>query len=290
MKKIVSIFVGVAMATSAFASSRVIYGDDNRADLYEVTNPLYLQLAQSTVVLLNKSSVSQNSSGTISVLASSFQSRMKVCSSERFYDQPSGGFCSGTLIGKKTILTAGHCITDESDCASTQFAFGYHVTKKGQYPRTVAEQDVVGCKQIIKREQQSSGADYAIIELDREITHRPFVNLAKQRRTVNIDNGTKLVMVGHPSGLPTKVDDGGKVRDNSNGGYFVANTDSYGGNSGSGVFNQETGELEGVLVRGATDFVYSNGCYVSNVCPENGCRGEDVTKVAAILPYLGKIK
>jgi V8-like Glu-specific endopeptidase len=86
--------------------------------------------------------------------------------------------------------------------------------------------------------------------------------------------------------LPTKIDDGAQVRSNAPSGYFVATTDSYGGNSGSSVFNYDTGEVEGVLVRGEDDYVYRNGCMVSNVCEESGCRGEDVTKISSVLPYL----
>lgn len=286
MKQFVVLLLGTIMASSSFASPKVIYGEDDRKDVYEVTNPMALQLAESTVVLINKSSLSQNSSGMMNIRAGSLQSRMNVCSNEPYFDQPSGGFCSGTLIGKKTLLTAGHCIRSETACADTQFVFGYHVSKKGEYPRAVPEQNVVGCKRIIKRDEVSTGADYAIVELTREITHRPAARLALQRRTVEIENGTKLLMIGHPSGLPTKIEDGGKVRDASKNNYFIATTDSYGGNSGSGVFNLTTGELEGVLVRGETDFVIRNGCYVSNVCSENGCRGEDVTKVSAILPFV----
>ena len=73
-----------------------------------------------------------------------------------------------------------------------------------------------------------------------------------------------------------------EVRTVDKSGYFVANLDTYGGNSGSAVFNTDTGLVEGILVRGENDFVYSNGCRVSNVCPAPGCRGEDVTKISEL--------
>ena len=65
--------------------------------------------------------------------------------------------------------------------------------------------------------------------------------------------------------------------------FFVCNLDTYGGNSGSPVFNSSTHELEGILVRGETDFIVTeNGCRKSNVCPQNDpnfvCRGEDCTR------------
>jgi hypothetical protein len=36
--------------------------------------------------------------------------------------------------------------------------------------------------------------------------------------------------------------------------------------------------VEGILVRGETDYVRSSsGCLISNVCKNDSCRGEDVT-------------
>ena len=62
----------------------------------------------------------------------------------------------------------------------------------------------------------------------------------------------------------------------------MANLDTYGGNSGSAVFNAKTGLVEGILVRGEQDYVQKGDCRVSNVCPADGCRGEDVTKILSV--------
>lgn len=274
------------VSIQSFASEKVIYGKDNRKDLYEVLNPMHLKLADSTVVLVRRASTTQTSSGLIHIEAETFEQSMGVCKKERFSDQPSGGFCSGSLIGKNLMLTAGHCITSMSDCQSTSFVFGYAVNKRGQYPSDVPEMDVVNCKNIIYRTQESKGADFAIVELDREITNHASLTLANRTTSNELQSGAPLLMIGHPAGLPTKVEDGATVRDSSPSGFLIANTDSYGGNSGSAVFNLNTGEIEGVLVRGEQDYVYTNGCYVSKVCNENGCRGEDITKVSAILPKM----
>ena len=37
--------------------------------------------------------------------------------------------------------------------------------------------------------------------------------------------------------------------------WFMANLDSFEGNSGSAVFNELTGEVEGILVRGKPDSI-----------------------------------
>ncbi|MDD5320391.1 MAG: hemopexin repeat-containing protein [Methylococcales bacterium] len=94
-------------------------------------------------------------------------------------------------------------------------------------------------------------------------------------------------MIVHPVGLPTKFGGGATVRDNSPSAFFLANLDTYGGNSGSPVFNSSTHEVEGILVRGETDFVQQDGCNVSLACPNTGCRVKDsmrTTEFAKLIP------
>ncbi len=265
----------------------VIYGNDDRRDLFEVINPGHKALSDSTVVLIKSEDLNQNASGVVQITADSLMKRMGVCKTEPYAAQPSAGFCSGFMIGRNLILTAGHCITDQEDCNSTRFVFNYDVSLKGQFPTETKESEVYACKNIIHREQVGSGADFGIIETDRDIVGHASLKLA-DRSNSKIAPQTKILMIGHPSGLPTKIDAGGSVRDSNPNGYFTATTDSYGGNSGSAVFNLATQEVEGILVRGETDFVYRNGCYVSNVCAENGCRGEDVTKISSVAPFIPK--
>jgi V8-like Glu-specific endopeptidase len=47
--------------------------------------------------------------------------------------------------------------------------------------------------------------------------------------------------------------------------YFTANLDTYAGNSGSPVFNKNTGKVEGIIIQGAEDFFYNeeNNCIKS---------------------------
>ena len=103
------------------------------------------------------------------------------------------------------------------------------------------------------------------------------------RKSGGVEVGEDLVVIGHPTGLPTKIADGANVRRRA-GTYFVANLDTYGGNSGSAVFNANTGVVEGILVRGETDYRrdYRRNCRVSNVVSDNGGRGEDVTYITNI--------
>lgn len=259
-------------------SAKVIYGTDGRLDYYQVTDERIKNLAQSTVALIESSSLSVKGNTTL-ISGSTFQQSQLLCSTEKFKDQQAGAFCSGSLVGEDVIMTAGHCITSVSDCANTKFVFGYTLTSAQALYTTVASQDVYSCASIINRKLESSGIDYALIKLDRKVTDRKVLPI---RRTGEVQIGDQLIVIGHPSGLPTKITTGGAVRKIANSGYFTANTDTYGGNSGSAVFNANTGLIEGILVRGDADYVYRGNCRVSNVCTDEGCRGEDITRVSVL--------
>jgi len=77
---------------------------------------------------------------------------------------------------------------------------------------------------------------------------------------------------------------GATVRDASNKAWFVANLDTFGGNSGSGVYNQATKKLAGILVAGEVDYKpdTARGCYLLNLCPDNGCTGETVSRLSQV--------
>jgi V8-like Glu-specific endopeptidase len=143
----------------------------------------------------------------------------------------------------------------------------------------VKEENVYKCKKIISRAlSRFDKNDYALIELDRVASN---ITPLKFRTSGKVSQNDKLVVIGHPSGLPTKIADGAYVKSLS-GKYFSANLDTYGGNSGSAVFNETTGEVEGILVRGATDYVSRGGCRVSNRLGNDEGDGEDVTFITNI--------
>lgn len=258
-------------------NEKVIYGDDDRKDIFEIQSSALLELSKSTVALMEKSKLKQNSDGSYNVTSTKYSDDYRLCSSEPFFEQRLAAFCSGSLVGKNLILTAGHCITSQAQCDSTRFVFGFAITEKGKQPEVV--RDVYSCKKIVSRAlNNSTGLDYAIIELTEKVLNRKPL---KVRREGVADTGTPLTVIGHPSGLPLKVASGGKVR-NVQDQFFVTSLDTYGGNSGSAVFNSENGEIEGVLVRGEDDYVANGSCNLSNRCAETGCRGEDVTRIDVI--------
>lgn len=263
-------------------SANVIYGTDGRLDLYQVTDDRLKALADSTVALVKNSNVSISGS-VATLIGKNYGTDMNLCSDEKFREQDTAAFCSGTLVGADLILTAGHCIEDITDCQSTSLVFGFAVKAVGVLPKTVNASEVYRCKEIIKTQRVNNGADFAVIRLDRSVAnHAP----RALRATGDVTADASLVVIGHPVGLPTKITTGGKVRSLASTEFFVADLDTYGGNSGSGVFNLSTGLIEGVLVRGEQDFTSRGSCVVSKVCAEGTCRGEDVTKISMVRPFV----
>ncbi len=256
--------------------TKVIYGEDNRQELYQVEREDYRDLARSTAALVKTFNI-QMDGGRAVLQTRHYGSQYGLCSTEPFFEQPLAAFCSGFLVAPDIMATAGHCLRSQYDCQSTSFVFGFSYETQNSDPTSLSTSDVYSCKSIIASQIDGGGADFSLIRLDRPVLDRTPLILDRKSPTVH----DSLVVMGHPAGLPLKIADGAQVR-SVHSGHFVANLDTYGGNSGSAVFNESTGRVVGILVRGETDFIYKNNCRVSKICEQNGCRGEDVTRISAL--------
>jgi hypothetical protein len=256
---------------------KVIYGVDDRMDVFEVTNKKYLEAAKSVVALFKKDKVSDMGDGTSELVLDNFGERDDLCASEKFGDQPVGAFCSGFLVAPQIMATAGHCI-NSGNVQNVRFVFGFKMNAPGEPTTRINNSEIYRGSRIIGHELTDNGPDWALVELDRPVQNHPPVKI---RSSGKIEDSAPVYVIGHPCGLPMKVAGGAIVRDNNNPNFMVCNLDTYGGNSGSAVFSdgEEEGPfVEGILVRGETDFAPAGNCNISLVCPSSGCRGEDVTR------------
>lgn len=217
------------------------------------------------------------------ILKSDPEPTISFCAEERFVDQPNPGACSGFLIAPDLIVTAGHCLTMPRACEDYKWVFDFKVNKRNQKAGDkIPQENIYSCKRFVSGALNTNyGYDFGVIQLDRDVVGREPLKIRTEGKVADDAN---LVLIGSPSGLPLKVAAGAKVRKNTHPNYFTANTDSYQGNSGSAVFNAETGVVEGILVRGENDFVpnLAKFCFESNKCDEGGCRGEDISRLTSI--------
>ncbi|MFG1506150.1 trypsin-like serine peptidase [Halobacteriovorax sp. ZH5_bin.2] len=273
---------------SSMAIDKVVYGEDNRLDQFEVTDQNKLDAQRSTLAMIPKSKLKKNTKDTY--LAA--DSKIELCDGERFNKQVDVADCSGFLVEKDNrqyVITAGHCMTSKSDCYDNYWVFDYAKKSPKDDARTIHDKNVYSCRRIVAQRLERvkpDGEDFAIIELNREVTDRKPLEYRKEGDVHggDIKKGEKIFVIGHPSGLPSKVATDAYVR-KKDWNSFSTNLDTFSGNSGSAVFNEETGLVEGILVRGDQDYRYNprKDCYEANHCNMNGCGGEDVFRITRIL-------
>lgn len=277
--KLTFALVAMNLPFAALAFDKVIYGVDNRYDVFEYPYAKVVEASRSTVALF-KSYDLTNRGGNFQIDKTPIRESANVCSVERFSKQPAAAFCSGFLIAPDKMVTAGHCITTQAACDETRFVFDYKMNTSNNAQVNFKQSQIYSCKKVLGQVLERGGADFAVIQLDRVVPDRKPLTLS-DNKSLSIND--EVLVIGHPSGLPTKITDSGRIRkiDRQNG-FFVTNLDTYGGNSGSAVFNTRTLEVEGILVRGETDYETDGDCERSFRTDENSGRGEDVTLISVI--------
>ncbi|MEY4066687.1 MAG: hypothetical protein RIR26_2895, partial [Pseudomonadota bacterium] len=201
-----------------------------------------------------------------------------------FREESMVGDCTGFLVSDTLLVTAGHCIPDDTDCSKRNFVFSH--TRGGE--TVFPSRDVYSCKKTAARIGKDNG-DLVLVELD-----RPVVSPAGTRRFSLLQanpsggngslNATSLLTLGHPLGISMKRAPLESELSRSNEFYFQAQIDVAGGASGSPLFDPESGRVEGVLVHGAEDFEWdaAAGCARSSVCRGNSCSGETFASAQAL--------
>ncbi|MBC7427843.1 MAG: trypsin-like peptidase domain-containing protein, partial [Bacteriovorax sp.] len=216
---------------------KVIYGEDDRMDIFESNDNLMKDIALSTAAqILNKNISDENGVFTVK---SETLAESGICSSERFANQPAAANCSGFLVAPDVLVTAGHCINSDMDCQGHAWVFDFANTTSEKKSFTFNKDQVYHCTKIIERKKESGqGADYSVLKLDRPVVGRAALKFRTEGKPAD---DAVFTVIGHPTGLPTKITVAADMRDNSNPVYFVTNADTYGGNSGSAVVDSRTG-------------------------------------------------
>lgn len=257
---------------------KAIYGTDDREDIYELPDGDYRKTVADSVVALCKSSiVEDNGDGTSTLVTRNFGESYRICPRVPFTQQPTaGGICTGFLVTSDIIATAGHCVTADN-VTDKLVVFGFEMTDALTARVVIDNHEIYRGREVICREKVGDGPDWALIRLDRPVTNHRALEI---RRHGKVNDRQAVYAIGHPSGLPKKISAGAEtiVRENSDPRIFKVNTDTFVGNSGSPVLNAMDNTVEGILVRGESDFVLVGECFKPRVCPADDCRGEDCTR------------
>ena len=308
MKKITQIMLcSILLMTispfSVFSGGKTIYGEDNRIDYFRASSNM--QERADSVVSLWRSHRAKfdEKTNSYNLVTQNFGEDHYLVENEPFREQNEGAFCSGALVADDIIMTAGHCVPTNYICKGLRFVFGFAVKEAGgKAPLNISANEVYSCKELITQIEplitslnpsgitpdNPTAMDYALIRLNRKVTgHKPLpVN-----RKSDLKKGDGVFIIGHPMGLPVKIAGDSTVRDNSPESHFVADLDSYSGNSGSPVFNAQTKLIEGILVRGDKNFVETlEGLNASYTVAQDAGRGSDVTRVSLVSSFIPKIE
>lgn len=281
----------------------VVYGTDDRENVRDHGTAAHREMARAVMLVTDVSRVNINATTGAATLT---LRNGPLCAGEAFEAERAGGNCSAFLVAPDRIMTAGHCLDANRDgtlsanerttfCDNARFVLDFDREADGPNGavRTHAldSNDIYRCGEIINAtlddtstEDRGRGdLDFAVIRLNRT-TGRAGLPIDPNARA-NMAVGDDLLVIGHPAGLPKKIEDGGEVRTvRANQSDFVANLDTFGGNSGSPVINQATERVVGILVRGEEDYVLdaANNCYTVNTVANTGGWGEDSTHIAAL--------
>lgn len=241
----------------------VVYGGDDRTEIYAHANPALVAIAESAIAMkIGARHVDESVPSNVRITYTRTLSEAQdLCPGEPFEDQIDPGTCSGTLIDDQHIVTAGHCMDAGDDCADSVWLFDFRYEADGVLS-TLTSDDVYRCAGVLAYFDDDR-VDHAVVRLDRPVVgHRP---APVRIEPAGLAPGTPLALIGHPNGIPMKIDSGGVVTTNSGDLLSLRGTvDAFNGNSGSGVFDH-TGMLVAVLRGGETDYVDNGGCNIVNV-------------------------
>ncbi|GAB4417163.1 MAG: hypothetical protein OHK0056_25960 [Bacteriovoracaceae bacterium] len=273
-----NIILFLSILTSGHAQS-AIYGEDERQLAYET--PIYQEYSRSVLSQIRDGSLILEQEDYFLKTKSLNEHVGNLCEDTPFKDVPTFSRCSAFLISDDLMVTAGHCINNHDECLKAVWVFSDEIDPRDPKPR-ILKQDIVKCDKIVSRiKNPISKNDYALIKLTSKVSHRPHL---KFRTSGRIENEDRLLVLGHPTGLPLTISDNNKILENSSDFLFKINSDTFGGNSGSPVINLRTGLVEGILTDGDLDYILDSErkCKTTFKCRDNQCRGENVVRITNI--------
>lgn len=237
--------------------------NDDRKDWYEIKDEGIKKDAGCAAVIFMNNGVNDEGNRYSILKTKNYGKLFNLCECERFRDQSVAAvpFFTGFLVKEDVIATAGHCV-HERKVASLRIIFGYKMIAPFTPVTEVPKENVYKAVKIIDRvyKRTEDGQDWALLKLDRKVKDQEVATLSRQEISIN----QSIHVIGHPVGLPLKYAAGTILKSRTGKAYFTADLNIYSGNSGSPVFNSDTHEVIGMVVRGYDqNFRLAGNCWVS---------------------------
>lgn len=267
----------------------VVYGEDGRTEPFahpsaslRAVAPAIAMKIDADYVVFDGDPTDPDTPVTIDYDRTLSEAR-SLCAGEPFEDQIEPGTCSGTLVDDRYILTAGHCMDSVRDCTDRVWILGWRYVADDELIALTAA-DVYSCARVLAFFDDGR-IDHAFVELDRPVVGHAPAPVRVERAGLAV--GTSVALIGHPNGIPMKIDSGGEVTVNHPMLTSLrATVDAFNGNSGSGVFD-DAGNLVALLRGGETDYVDAGGCNIVNVIdPPPTDDGEQLVYAAPMVDAL----
>ena len=261
----------------------VIYGENDIKEYYQIDSLKLRSYAQSIAVQVPKTLLQLEDSHYL--INHEKMGSLNLCEDQddfhrRLSSQPPIGICTAFLVSEKTLLTAGHCLDEIDYCQNSFWVFDFKIQEEHDNNISFPEENIYSCHKVLAHNKI---LDYALIELDRKTQKRTPLKLRQRKRLLS---NAPLVVVGFPEGWPLKYSLNSKIRENDGENFFVINSDTFEGNSGSPVINTKNGLVEGILISGEKDFNGNQSspapCQTLKRCPEDQCIGENILRITSL--------